>query len=157
MQTQRSFNPFTKNSNDYSRSHKDAAIWDHKALHVCLSYDDTSIVHKIDTRKFDSVVSQKSSIPDSLYKPFLVQYQCAPSQDIAPKLHRPLSSVVIRWQRSANRTSMETARQACRQHQTMYLKASRYNIWILEVIWPIHRYKRKFPLLTWILTGISVL
>lgn len=29
---------------------------------------------------------------DWLYRPFLVQYQCAPTQDIVPRLHRHLSS-----------------------------------------------------------------
>jgi len=39
------------------------------------------------------LASHMSDGSDSLYRPFLAQCQCAPSQDIAPKLHRSLSSV----------------------------------------------------------------
>jgi hypothetical protein len=45
--------------------------------------------------KFANTFSQHKGIPDSLYRPFLVQYLCAPTQDIVPKLHTPLSSEAI--------------------------------------------------------------
>lgn len=48
-----------------------------------------------------------SSIPDWLYRPFLVQYQHAPDQDTAPRLHRHLSSEEIRTENFVNHRTQQ--------------------------------------------------
>jgi hypothetical protein len=50
---------------------------------------------KKDKTKFANTFSHHKGIPDSLHRPFFVQYLCAPTQDIAPKLHIHLSSEAI--------------------------------------------------------------